>query len=174
MILILEGADLVGKTTLAKELSQRLCIPQTGIWIDLDNPKPSIISVSKTLKLLVQNSKPDIIFDRFFISEWVYSKLNNREGDYLKDLIDEWAQVDDLFIFILFAKNDILINRYEIRGDERFSINEILNANELYQNLYYYINNQFKCFLIDISEMTTQQISEHIKNVLNNIGGFMS
>jgi thymidylate kinase len=167
MVIIIEGADLVGKTTLAEELSMKINVPQTGIWIDLNNPKPAVISVSKTLNQIIQAIKPDIIFDRSFISEWVYSKIKNREDEYLKDLINDWKQHDNLFLFNLFAKDEVLRQRYKSRGDKLFSLDEVLKANELYQKLYDYISNHITCILIDVSEMTTEEQVDHIINYLN-------
>jgi thymidylate kinase len=164
MIIILEGADLVGKTTLANAMSSRLHIPQTGIWIDLNHPQPAVISVSKTLKMVIQVLQPDIIFDRSFMSEWVYSKIKNREHEYINDLIEEWKVVNDLFLVILYAKDDVLKQRFEVRGDKHFSIDDILRANTLYQELHKIVDNQITSVLLDVSELTVEQMVDNIIN----------
>ena len=167
MVIILEGTDLVGKSTLAKELSRELKIPQTGIWIDLNNPKPAVISVSKTLKQVIKTLKPDIIFDRSFMSEWVYSKVKNREDDYINSLIKEWCEVDNLLIVILHAEDRVLVKRFENRGDKYFSIEDILMANELYKELHDFVKQRIYSILIDVSNLTTEQIVLIIEKALN-------
>ena len=164
MIIILEGADLVGKSTLAENLSEKLGIPKTGIWIDLNHPKPAVISVSKTLNQVIQNLRPDIIFDRSFMSEWVYSKIKNRQDDYLNDLIDEWGKIDNLLLVILYAEDDVLIKRFKIRGDQHFSITDILKANDLYQEFYNFVNKTIQCILIDVSYLTAQEMVKIIED----------
>lgn len=171
MVIILEGADLVGKTTLANELSLRLNIPQTGIWIDLNDPKPAVISVSRTLKMIIHTLHPDIIFDRSFMSEWVYSKIRNREDGYINSLINEWEQIKDLYLVILYANDNILKNRFAIRGDNHFLIDDILKANGLYQDFYKQVNKQFKSILIDVSNLNTKQLVELIINTLTQNNG---
>jgi broad-specificity NMP kinase len=168
MVVILEGADLVGKTTLAKALSLRLSIPQTSIWIDLNCPQPAVISVSKTLRMVIQALQPDIIFDRSFLSEWVYSKLKGRDDTYINDLIAEWGKVNNLLLIILYANDDVLKKRFEVRGDSHFSINDILQANILYQGLYNKVNNQITSVLIDVSESTVEQIVDSTVNFIYN------
>jgi thymidylate kinase len=168
MIVILEGADLVGKTTLANALSNRLHIPQTGIWIDLNCPQPAVVSVSKTLRMVIQALHPDIIFDRSFLSEWVYSKIKNREYNYINELIAEWEKVNDLFLIILYANDDVLKKRFKVRGDVHFSIKDILKANMLYQKLYNTVNNQITSVLINVSELNVEQIVDHTINLIYN------
>ena len=168
MVIILEGADLVGKTTLAKKLGLELGIPQTGIWIDLNYPQPSMVSVSKTLKMVIQALQPNIIFDRSFLSEWVHSKIINREHDYINELIAEWGKIDDLFLVITYANDNVLKGRFDVRGDERFSINHILKANVLYQELYSFVNNHITSILLDVSESTVEQTVGHIVKFIHN------
>lgn len=133
MILIIEGADLVGKTTLVSRLSEITKIPSTSIWIELENPKLSVISVSKTLRLVLSKINIDIIFDRFFFSEYVYGKVLNRDVSYIHDLLAEWKDVPNIHLVILTAKEDVLRKRFNNRGDKYFKLSQIVNFNKEYE-----------------------------------------
>jgi len=88
MLLVLEGCDRCGKTEIAKELSSQLCIPSfknTGEWkTDLSDPsyfKNLLLYGGTFLIDFILQTKPKAIFDRYYPSEWVYSRAFNRETD---------------------------------------------------------------------------------------------
>src|SRR5450432_2856252 len=101
MIIILEGADLTGKSTLANRLSTLLQFPIVRPWIYLAHPKPSVLSVAKTLHQLFRHIHPDIIYDRFFFSEYIYAQILGRDREYVADLIREWESISDIFLVYL-------------------------------------------------------------------------
>lgn len=162
MIIILEGADLVGKTTITKCLSENLHIPRTGTWIDLIQPKPAVISVAKATKMILDVLCPDIIFDRSFMSEWVYGRLLGREYEYIDELILEWGQIDNVFLAVLYASENVLRSRYNVRGDKYLGIEEILQANEIYKEFYDYVHQHIASCFFDVSSMNSADIVDCI------------
>jgi thymidylate kinase len=82
MIIVVEGIDRVGKTTLCNRLSEELNIPiykhsqRVMTYSDMDN----VNETDKMLQLLDMCSllNADIIFDRFHFSDYVYGILERR------------------------------------------------------------------------------------------------
>ena len=115
----MEGTDLTGKSTLASNLSRELDLPVVRPWIDLNYPKPAVISVARSLKQLFAAANLHLIYDRFFFSELPYALVLGREHGYLHRLISEWDDVPGLCMLHLTAADDVLEQRYR-RADERY------------------------------------------------------
>ena len=67
----------------------------------------------------------NIIFDRCFISEYVYSKVFNRTtniDEYALNFLLNFAYNQNYKIFILSISTDEIIKRLNIRGDEENDI----------------------------------------------------
>jgi len=86
MLLVLEGCDRCGKTEIAKELSAHLGVPtfkNTGEWdTDLKDSsyfKNLLLYGGTFLIDFIEQTKPSAIFDRYYPSEWVYSRYFKRE-----------------------------------------------------------------------------------------------
>ena len=167
MIIILEGADLTGKSSVAKRLSELTGIPQTGIWVDLHTPKPAVISVAKTLRLVLSVQKMDIIFDRSFMSEYIYGGVLGRETDYIPALIREWRTLSDCHLFILTADNEALRKRYAVRGDSYVSLEKIQMINMRYSALAELASESMDTCILDTSKRDVDQLSE---DILKRIG----
>lgn len=116
MNIIIEGCDGVGKTTLAKKLADKYCCDILHMTKNSDKTLDSYIS-----KMLNKN----IIFDRCFISEYVYSKVFNRTtniDEYALNFLLNFAYNQNYKIFILSISTDEIIKRLNIRGDEENDI----------------------------------------------------
>ena len=107
-LIIFEGPDLCGKTNIAEEVSKRLGIPvyKSGREHDLFHDKDSQYLTLKygnyeMIKILA-TTKANIMFDRFFPSEWVYSQVYDRTRDL--DLVLEydkyWASLGGKIIWL--------------------------------------------------------------------------
>lgn len=86
IILSCEGPDRVGKSEIAKELSRQLNIPMfknAGEWsTDLKDPsyfKNLLIYGGTFLIDFICQTRPSVILDRHYPSEWVYSRFFNRD-----------------------------------------------------------------------------------------------
>jgi thymidylate kinase len=151
MFLILEGADLVGKTSVSKQLSITTCVPSTQIWIELSDPKYSVISVSKTLHRLSMAISTNIIFDRSFLSEYVYGVIFGRDVSYIDNLIEEWSESGKSKVAILHASDELLSERFYMRGDDYVSLEQILLANKLYAKLHDKLSATMSCNIFDVT-----------------------
>lgn len=167
IILILEGADLVGKTSVAKEMSRITGIPQTSIWIDLRTPKPAVVSVSKTLRLVAQSTKLNIIFDRSFMSEYVYGAILGRDISYIPELIKEWGDLKDCYLIVISATDEVLSQRYLKRGDDYVNIDKIIKINEQYKKLKEQTSSFLPTYEFDSSNISIEKLS---LNILDTVG----
>tara|TARA_B100000700_G_C15034356_1_gene852104 strand:- start:648 stop:1166 length:519 start_codon:yes stop_codon:yes gene_type:complete len=86
-LIIFEGPDMCGKTEIAQAVSDRLNVPvyKSGLEHDLFHCKNAQYLVLKygnyeMIKLL-ETTNANVIFDRFFPSEWVYSQVYDRTRD---------------------------------------------------------------------------------------------
>ena len=141
-ILIVEGVDLVGKSTAIERISKTL---KTGITIK-NNYKPKSQSnfeiYNQYLEIMTMTGhyRKLIILDRFYPSQLVYSYL--RGFDELEQT-PEIAQVieKDLHFYktkllLLDTSEEELRKRYAVRGDEHVDINQILVIRQRYLDFF--------------------------------------
>lgn len=101
VLLALEGVDMTGKTNIAAELSNRLSVPvfkNTGEWkTDLRSPeyfKNLLVYGGTFLIDFIHQTRPNAILDRYYPSEWVYSRFFSRETDneILRKIDEKFAE----------------------------------------------------------------------------------
>ena len=107
-LIIFEGPDMCGKTEIAQAVSERLGIPvyKSGREHDLFHDKDAQYLTLKygnyeMIKIL-ETTESNIMFDRFFPSEWVYSQVYDRTRDL--DLVLEydeyWAKLGGKIVWL--------------------------------------------------------------------------
>lgn len=111
MIILFEGLDKTGKTTIAKELSKITNYPYFKMPLEKDafkgqyNPEISLIyETRKFLEFVEQNVIKNVIIDRDYASEYVYGKIF-REDRYLEYKIDDFIREYDKRYF----RNNLII-----------------------------------------------------------------
>lgn len=111
MIIIVEGIDRIGKSTLCKKLSDKLGFP---IYKEIGVEKKSREGNTRSqmsLLSLSQSTKCNVIFDRLFASEFVYGML---ERNYVvieaikdfNDALDALTKISDV-IYVGMYPTDI-------------------------------------------------------------------
>ena len=120
-IIIFDGPDRCGKTTIAQELSRRLDIPyfkykgETKAFATDPSHFMNVMKFAEPYFIdYLQDSNTSIIIDRGYPSEWIYSQIFGRQTD-----MDALFNVDRGFSNL---KTKILIpfrSEY-IQGDDRF------------------------------------------------------
>lgn len=141
MITIFEGADLVGKTTLAREYSKEnnlIVIKKDFIGLKTVEflKKETIELISKVFfnSIFPLGTRFDFILDRSLLSSLVYSTFFNRNVDnswihkYFLD--DNYKHSIETFLVISDEKS--ISHRMEIRGEILFSIEQILQIQDLF------------------------------------------
>lgn len=146
MLIIFDGVDKSGKSTLAKKLSEMLNIP----YIKLNNIsvkeneeiKDGIsIATHSQLETVTQLYEKGVmknaILDRFYPSEVVYSKLFNRNYDiqYIKQIERRFKQCNDVIFVHTKCHYSILKKRW---NNEKLlnKENHLKHLISLYDNFY--------------------------------------
>lgn len=132
-VIIIEGVDRVGKTTLAGLLSTRI-----GAKIFKDssffayNGYEANVEKVKTFVNMAMQMKMGIICDRSFITEYVYSKLerNNATAEaYLSDCLwmFQYADFDVLYVYVKAS---------DIKLSSNLHGKDLSSHSKLYDELY--------------------------------------
>jgi len=126
-MLIIEGTDLVGKTTLANDIIPKLEYPHTYAHLGV-LPK-NWDHYHNYLDLMGRY----IVQDRFIMSDIVYSKTLHRPllmpaENYIA--INAHLILWGGFTVVLTADNTLLGYRYDELGDTLYDLNTILRAND--------------------------------------------
>lgn len=166
MILVLEGPDGIGKSTIVNYLKKEFFKDKVDIVKFSDTSDISFSNYKKTLTADIQN----IIFDRFNLSEDVYSTIYGRQPknsllDHLKtfSLIED----NDVIYIILYSSNlDLLWERCHQRGDTEKVYNYLLDLNDYYHQIGKELRKIYpdNIKLIDIA--STPDIFKDIENIL--------
>lgn len=158
-IIIFEGARGTGKSTIASKIRQK--IPETTL-INFtgfhDDGEYGLNKISeyykKWINLIMQLSEHDstYVFDRFYFSEQVYSKLykNYNFNDmslFLNMMMSHLSEVENVKIDIFFLTindEEELKNRLTRDKVPFAKVNESVNESLKQQDMYRYIFNHFK------------------------------
>jgi thymidylate kinase len=180
-VIIFDGPDNVGKTTQIKMLMKHLIDRPTYV-----NYFPNIVGISneqsfeynkmlyEDMFLLMGQSlivKRNLIFDRSYLSEFVYGKLyRDQEPRYVFNIeVNGYCQIDtknmfNVFLIVLIDDYKNLIKRED---GNSFSIDENLKRKEvnLFKKAYKesYIDNKI---LIDTKNKTIEKVNQKILKFL--------
>lgn len=147
MKIILEGPDGAGKSTLAKKLAVKYNL-DTGHMTRLD--PMDYMFLSQTLR------KENMVWDRHFISEIVYSITYNRECSLSKKQIDDlFGQCNEEGIKLLICLPEI----YHIQDNEP---DFIKNKHTDLIKWYSYLANKYNLITIDPKKMDIDDIYKEI------------
>lgn len=130
-MIIIEGTDGVGKTTLAKKL------------ITYRSNKLRMPPVYRHLGFLpgnwdyyydyVNRMDHHIVQDRFFLSEWVYGRVirggTPLSKEKIRDLFSDLINVGGLTV-IVTAESSLLEMRWKDHVDDKFDLSQVLAVNE--------------------------------------------
>ena len=127
MRLILEGPDCAGKSTMAKELAERL---------KLDIIKSTYYGPKNISAYRDRLACQDVVIDRCWISEVIYSKyfVHHSEVDDLTDrMLCDICVKKNIPIVVMLPPIDVIIQRMMERGDDFYSVVSP-NVNSIYQD----------------------------------------
>ena len=97
MMIALEGPDMCGKTQIGRELSNRLGIAyykNASEWnVDVKTTSyfKNVLTYGSTIQTdLLCQIKPNVVLDRYYPSEWVYSRVFDRPTNkFILEKVDE-------------------------------------------------------------------------------------
>jgi hypothetical protein len=130
VILIIEGADLVGKSTLAERIMAMTGWPVIKIRWDLrGDPEIETRAMAKTTIAILRATRPDVIFDRMYFSWWAYGPVLGYDVMYMPELITAFARVNHARLVLLTASDEEIQRRFAWQPDLFFPLEVILGAN---------------------------------------------
>lgn len=132
MKLIVDGCDLVGKSTLIKKLREKYNNDRIS-YLHFSYRDRTDYDFYNTML-----DKENFIADRHFIDEMIYPEIFNREGqlselDFLK-LLDK-CNKEDIKIIILTISQDELLRRSREREEEKEIQENLLKINRKFVEL---------------------------------------
>ena len=177
LIIVVEGADLVGKSTVINEVRKKLPevirvkfdrIPDDlEVNLRTDNSFGKIMRYADDTVYKVISQIKDKIFmmDRFIVSELIYTKLLKRKSyETIENILNK-----EMTIIILTASEDVIRERIRQRYEDIFKIDEILKINNFFFNFYlnnigkiqnfFYFENNNQNDLLNITKFIIRKIN---------------
>lgn len=178
-IIVIEGAQGVGKTGMASFLRDNLSASNlyrlTGI-----NDK-SETGQAKTFRMYLnlinymeslEDTKLNLIFDRTFFTEQVYSKLGYKEYDFTgayERLLKKFGQLDyNIYVVFLYLKDEKIYEKRLERqhhGYQEFSVLNSVNQ----QSEYLHMASLIKDKNIKVIKVATDDFASAYKQVIDKI-----
>ena len=162
MILIIEGADLVGKSTLASRVSDLTQWPIVKVrWALVGDPMSETIGMSTTSIEILRATKPNIIFDRAYFSWWAYGPPLGYDASFLRDRIAQFARVSEVTesrLIVLTATPEELGRRYEREPDLYFPLDVIQAANARFPSLLELVPESLPALHVDTTDTAPERV----------------
>lgn len=153
MRIIIDGNDGIGKTTFIKELQQKLDITS---YIHLSNKDPRDFNFYKTIL-----KKEDVIFDRSFIDERIYSEVFGREPMLTKEEEQELH-----FITKLDSKTVVIICHNEIKRHNKDEHNLVIKYEKHIDNRFREIADKYNYLYLDLNNKNEKkEIIQYLKEL---------
>lgn len=167
-IIIVEGSDLVGKTTFAENLSKK-----TGYEIIKGSSfELSELGADAMFQYMMNLLDEDnIIVDRFFYSNLIYASIYDYPKlsySQLMRLHQKMNRVKATLIY-LHANDEVLDERYNMRGDDDIkSIEEIIRISMVYRQTMTRNDMQPRImFSMDTSNTDSEELSSIVSKTLS-------
>ena len=159
MILIVEGADLVGKSTLAERVAAAYGWPIVTIrWALLGDAEAETRGMAAATIELLRALGPDVIFDRIYFSFWAYGPATGHDVSFMPSLIGRFASVEDARLILLTASAEELRARYERQPVAYFSLDVIQHANARFPSLLPLLPPSLPYLHIDTSQSSPSEV----------------
>jgi thymidylate kinase len=168
VILIFEGADLVGKSTLAEEFARRMDAPVIKIRWDLMHPEAETRAFAKATIALLVGLRPDAVFDRCYFSFYAYGPVLGYDVAYMPALIKRFERVENARLVMLTAREEVLRERFAKEPDEWFTIDQIVAANARFPDLIALAPPNLPTLHLDTSEHSVDECIETVQRWLDS------
>jgi len=170
-IIVFEGPQGSGKSTIVNEVSQTLQIPQkrafpTGEMI----LKLSQEEICRASVNTIKETKDTYVYDRSPISQIAYMLRTTGKERYYECLEKVLDQPSPWFIFFLNASVDQIKNRQDYSSSLAVKPNEVYREVNVYKNIFNYIKNMNKNNL-HVYELVNETLEDKktILNLVNNL-----
>lgn len=159
MVLIFEGADLAGKTTLARHYRKALRLPVVKIRWDLRDERAETTAFAKVTVGLLAATGAGVILDRSFVSMWAYTR---DPDDYLRPIVETLRYVPDLHLIVLTMGARALHRRYGERPDVYFSEDLLQAVDRRFAELPALVGTTLDVLHLDTGELSADDCRERI------------
>jgi hypothetical protein len=164
MILIVEGADLVGKSTLVERVAGAHGWPVAKIrWALLGDPEIETRAMATTTIELLRAARPNLIFDRIYFSWWAYAPALGYDANYMPGLIGDFAAVADARLVLLTASDEVLAQRFARKPDLYFPLDVIQAANARFPSLLPLLPPALPALHIDTGETSPDAVFTQVE-----------
>lgn len=162
MIVLVEGADLVGKGTLIDRLRAIYPWPVVKVrWTPDRDRRSETVGIANATIAMLRGLAPDVILDRCYFTPWAY---DDDDREYMTDLIARFDQVSSVVpcrLLVLTASRDELIRRHEREPHHKVTLDRILVANERYRHLPEVVPPSLPALLIDTTATAPDEVCQH-------------
>ena len=163
-MLIIEGIDGVGKTTLVEHLQS---YGMKKYHFDYDSKNMDLFS--KYMKVLLEDDS-ELVLDRSFISEMVYGPVIRNKcklslEDYTKLLI-AYKNAGAKIIYLTAPKEVLLKRRNDEKSDYEVITNHYEELNNQYDEIMEYSSGFIDVITIDTYEANIEQVRSQVKKLV--------
>jgi thymidylate kinase len=170
MIVIIEGADLVGKSTLAERVAKAHDWPIVKIrWALVGDAKAETFGMANATIELLAATTPDVILDRSYFSMWAYGE----EVSYVPELIGRFDQVSRITparLVLLTASEAALRQRFAREPDRYHTLEIIQRANHRFPSLLALVPKTLPALHIDTSQTAIEAAADQVEAFLRKPG----
>lgn len=163
-MLIIEGIDGVGKTTLVEHFQNN---GMRKFHFDYDTKNRNL--VSKYMKIIEMNEK-NLVLDRSFISEMVYGPIirNNckLQIDDYKRLLIAHHNADTKIIYLTAPKEILLSRRINDKSDYEIITNYYDELSNRYDEIMNYSSSYIDVITINTYENSIEQVRNKAKSLV--------
>jgi hypothetical protein len=167
VILIIEGSDLVGKSTLAESIRDHRGWPIVKIrWALTGDVESETTGMARATIELLLGLNPDIVLDRSYFSMWAYSE----DPSFMPPLMQRFDRVSSQHqarLVVLTASESEIRRRWRAQPDEYFSLQVILRANERFRSLAQHVPTSLPVLELDTSVLTPDEIAAEVERFLD-------
>lgn len=163
-MLIIEGIDGVGKTTLVEHLQS---YGMKKYHFDYDSKNMDLFS--KYMKVLLEDDS-ELVLDRSFISEMVYGPVIRNKcklslEDYTKLLI-AYKNAGAKIIYLTAPKDVLLKRRNDEKSDYEVITNHYEELNKKYDEIMEYSSKFIDVIVINTHEANIEQVRSQVKKLV--------
>lgn len=180
-MLILEGPECTGKTTVVQRLADEHSCPVfkrvrtkdrfamlSSVINDIDQ---------QLMRTSVGSGDSLIVFDRWqLVSDVVYEKYCYDESSILEPLypvLGKTCQKANILVVHMTIDKDEMVRRFNVRGDRLRTVDEAVKVWQAYNRMF--TRGSLGCYLphvaLDTTGLTQDQVYSRIEDIINANGG---
>lgn len=186
-LIVVEGPQGAGKTTVTDFIRHglkytnlyRLCGTSDSTPTGLQKAKDMYYDLLEYIKKM-ENKSINLVFDRTFFTEEIYSRLKFKEYDFspvYNELVKEFNNLDfDIYYITLYLEDTNLFKQRLVRSDKaiidyaKFNIDSSINQQQQYLKMADEISSNYKN--IKVFKVSNDNDEEILKNKIKNILNF--